>query len=389
MPDWETGRARAELFASVLPRAVLSARNAGRGDPASGIPASPVGVRAVGETVIDEFFIAINSVIRDIPPNDEIERSVGRCAEVAAGFTELGALGMNVDPPIPLILGRDRKLFGTTGFHQIDFSVQPDFPILDPADDPYRDGLTSMRVLSRGGTGRRWLIWVHGAAQGRSDDLYAFRAAHLHKNLGYDVAFPVLPAHGSRRRDKVAYPGLDPLLNVAMTLRAVAEIRSLIGWIAAHDPIDITIAGTSLGGPIAALVASLDKRVSSVLAVVPMLDMHGTLAHHMDRAGSRGRQLAALMRSDAVRAVSSVVDPLSVEPYARSARRMVVAALNDRVTSVTAASRLHDHWGGGVHWYRGSHVGHAISGEIRRAVDDFLRSAPGPDEDLRGQQAVG
>lgn len=57
---------------------------------------------------------------------------------------------------------------------------------------------------------------------------------------------------------------------------------------------------------------------------------------------------------------------------------MVVAALNDRVTSVTAAQQLHNHWGGKVHWYSGSHVGHAISGSIRQATDEFLRAAPPP-----------
>lgn len=372
MIDWSTGAARLGLFASVLPRAVASARIAGRGDAVAGVPPSAHSPRVFGETAIDELFIAINSVTREIPPNEVIEGYVARCAEVAPEFTGLGVDGIHRRPPVPRIVSRRRRIFGTTRFEHIDFAVEDAVPESVAPIDPYRGTGSSVRVLSHNRHGARWLIWVHGAAQGRSDDLYAFRAAHLHSRLGYDVAFPVLPAHGARRRDKVAYPGLDPLANVLLTIRAVAEIRALIGWIEQRRPREIVIAGTSLGGPIAALVASLEPQVSAALAVVPMLDVHGTLAHHMDRAGPRGKQLAALMRADEVTAVTSVIDPLALEPYAPPERRMVVAALNDRVTSLGAARRLHAHWGGRVHWYRGSHVGHALSGDIHDAVDAFL-----------------
>nr|WP_064570986.1 alpha/beta hydrolase [Gordonia sp. LAM0048] len=376
MIDWESGAARLGLFAKVVPRAIGSSRAAGRGDPEAGVPAADCGPRMVGETAVDELFIAINSVIRDIPPIEFVEQCVHRCTGVAEELAALGPSGIHLDPGPPGIVSRDRKTFGTTSFDHIDYSVAVPLPESIAAADPYADGIASVRVLSRRRAGRRWLIWVHGAAQGRADDLYAFRAANLYNKLGYDVVFPVLPAHGSRRVEKVAYPGFDPLVNTVITIRAIAEIRSLITWIEGQEPADIAIAGTSLGGPIAAMVASMDPRISSVLAVVPMLEMHATLAHHMERGGSKGRHLASLMRSEPVRAVSSVINPLSVEPIPAPERRMVVAALNDRVTSVSAAQQLHRHWGGQVHWYSGSHVGHAISGSIRQATDEFLRASP-------------
>lgn len=378
MIDWETARARLGLFAEVLPRAVGSSRAVVGGDPAAGIPPGCT-PRMVGETAVDELFIAVNSVTRDIPPLDAVENWVQRCALVADEFERLGPGGIHLDPGSPQILSMNRKVFGTTSFQHIEYAVEPTLPESVSAVDPYTDGIGSARVMSRRSPGRRWLIWVHGAAQGRPDDLYAFRAAHLYNRLGYDVVFPVLPAHGARRVKKVAYPGFDPLVNTLITVRAIAEIRSLIGWIAAQDPADIAIAGTSLGGPIAAMVASMDSRISSVLAVVPMLDMHATLAHHMERGGARGRYLAELMRSEPVRAVAGVVNPLSVQPVPVPDRRMVVAASNDRVTSVAAAQQLHEHWGGRIHWYAGSHVGHAMSASIRHAVDDFFgEPAPHP-----------
>jgi hypothetical protein len=102
-----------------------------------------------------------------------------------------------------------------------------------------------------------------------------------------------------------------------------------------------------------------------------MLDLHATMAHHLLRGGDRGRAIADLLRSDAVQDVTSVVDPLRVEPHAPRDRRLVVAALNDRVTSVTAAERLHAHWSGPVHWYPGGHIGGVMSSAVRAAITDF------------------
>ncbi|MFZ2241301.1 MAG: alpha/beta hydrolase family protein [Gordonia amarae] len=378
MKSWETGFSRAYMFAEVVPRSLRSARIAHIRDTRSGRPRSGWGPRAVGETVFDEFFIAINSVLRDIPADDAIAAYVDRCAAIADEFAALGVRGANEDPGPPQIISRESRRFMATPYEQLTFQVADPLPASVAAYDPGADDEAQARLLSHGGSRRRWLIWVHGASQGRPDDLFSFRAAHLHHNLDFELVLPVLPAHGPRGVPGVAYPGFDPILNVLITMRAVAEIRSLIGWIETHDPIDITIAGTSLGGPIAALVASLDPRVTSVLATVPMLDMHRTLTHHMARGGIRGKLMADLLSSEPVRTVSAVMDPLSVEPFAEPDRRMVIAALNDRITSVTAAQRLHQHWNGRVHWYQGSHVGSVFAGDVKAVADNFLLGRPSP-----------
>lgn len=376
MIDWGAAVLRAGLFAEILPRAIGSARQASIGNDELGIPPSQYRPRIVGESALDEFFIALNAILHNVSSLDVLDARVEACRDVADELSALGVAGANPAQPAPEIIRRARKRVGTTGYHHIDYHSQLTLPGPLVDYDHFTDRVASARVLSGGGTGRRWLIWVHGAAQGRGDDLYAFRAAHLYGSLGFNVAFPVMPAHGHRRAAHVSYPSFDPLLNVAITVRAVAEIRALIAWINTHDPLDITIAGTSLGGPIAGLVAGLEPSVRSVLAVVPMLDLHRTLAHHLDRAGDRGRASAELLRDPAVSAVSSIIDPLSVTPFAEPERRMVIAALNDRVTSTRAAQRLHEHWQGRVHWYPGGHVGHAISNHVRVATDEFLAGRP-------------
>ena len=141
MTDWESGLARLGLFAGVMPRAIGAVRNAGHGDPASGVPAAGCGARAVGETAIDEFFIAINSVIRDIPPLSEVEAAVARCAWVADEFVASNTAELNVAPGPPTILDRRRKVFGTTGFHHIDYRVTLSLPPSAAHADPYADGI--------------------------------------------------------------------------------------------------------------------------------------------------------------------------------------------------------------------------------------------------------
>ena len=46
------------------------------------------------------------------------------------------------------------------------------------------------------------------------------------------------------------------------------------------------------------------------------------------------------------------------------------------MTSVNAAQRLHERWGGQVHWHPGGHIGHLMSGRVRGVVDDFLLDRP-------------
>lgn len=364
--------ARVGLFANIVPRAVASARAAGRGHATLGIPPSKVGARTVGESAVDELFVAINSVLRDVSSIDDLAEAVVRCEAAAPVLTDLGVTGVNQPQPVPTILRRSRKRFTTTTYEHIDFSPKVELPEPLVGYAPYLDGVLSARLLVHDEPNRPWIIWVHGVGQGRPDDIYSFRAAHLHEKLGYNVVLPVLPAHGARSHANVVHPSFDPLENIAVTVQAIAEVRTMVSWVGAQDPAAITVAGTSLGGPLAAIVAGLEPSVSSVLALVPMLGVHATLAHHLDRAGKVGRDAAALLRSDSVRAVSSVVDPLAVLPYAEPDRRLVIAALNDRVTWVTAAQRLHHHWGGRIEWYPGGHVGHVFSGRVRELTDQFL-----------------
>lgn len=366
---FDSSLTRMSLLAEVLPRAVLSSRSASHRAAATGIPPSAFGVRQVGETALDEFFIAGFSLLRAVPDEDDIRANVDRCALVGSRLRALPMTEANPEPPELRIQRSIRRKLGPVAYERLDYA-SPDPHALLLSGDKTKTAAT-VRVLEHRERGHPWLLWIHGAGQGRIDDLMSLRAAFLHEELGYNVVFPVLPGHGLRRSKGVTFPGFDPMANVALTARGIAEVRALVRWMHAQDPTPITVGGISLGGPVAAIVAGLEPQVQSVIAVVPMLDLHATMAHHLLRGGDRGRAIADLLRSDPVQDVTSVVDPLRVVPHAQADRRLVVAALNDRVTSVAAAERLHAHWSGPVHWYPGGHIGGVMSSAVRAAITDF------------------
>lgn len=381
-PSWidriETVRAKAFLVGAVIPRAVLSSRAAARRSEESGIPAWTLGLREFGETATDELFIAISALYRETPDLALVTAEVERCRQAAPELMALGVAGANQPPPPLRLLGLRRRRIAGIRYEHLEYESRPLLPDALVSTGHGRVEVAHARVLRHDGEPRPWVVWIHGAEQGRLDDLFAFRAKHLHEELGLNVAMPVLPQHGPRRDLGRSWPGFDLLGNVATMMRAVSDVRALIVWIGEQQPTSVTVVGMSLGGPVAALTAELDPAVDGVVAMVPMLDAHATIAYHLARTGGRGKKLAALLRDEAVQACGRVVDPTALEPYAAPERRLVVAALNDRMTSVQASQRLHAQWGGQIHWHPGGHIGHLMSADVRSAVDEFLLAANKP-----------
>jgi len=74
--------------------------------------------------------------------------------------------------------------------------------------------------------------------------------------------------------------------------------------------------------------------------------------------------------------IHEAISPLSFEPRLPRSRRFVYAGVVDRMATPGQAHRLWTHWGKpGVLWYRGSHLGFAWSREVRKFIDDALRSS--------------
>jgi pimeloyl-ACP methyl ester carboxylesterase len=232
---------------------------------------------------------------------------------------------------------------------------------------------------------RPWLIWVHGAGQGGTEDLLLSRIGRIHHTLGFNVAMPVQPGHGCRRREWPAYPDMDPLGNVAGMMRSVSEVRAVVRW-AQPQASAVVVSGISMGTPVAALVSHLERDIDAVALYTPILGLNAMIARHLSRWGSARDAFRDLLGSPVVAQLTSVIDPLAVDPAPPPQRRLIVGAWHDRMAMREPTDALQQRWGGQLYWYDGSHVGHVFSRRVQRVTERFLR---GVASQKAGDAAVG
>ena len=114
------------------------------------------------------------------------------------------------------------------------------------------------------GRGRPWVVLIHGTGMGYPEaDVRSLGATHFFRDLGCNVVMPILPMHGSRRPRPgvtVAFPGLDVLDDVHGLAQSAWDVRRIISWVRADPRAGrrSRIAGISLGGYVAALVAGVE-----------------------------------------------------------------------------------------------------------------------------------
>ncbi len=230
-------------------------------------------------------------------------------------------------------------------------------------------------VLRHAQPGRPWLVCVHGFGMGKPAlDLRAFRAARLHWELGVNLLFSVLPLHGVRQ-DPAVGEGLmsinlmDSLHGLA---QAACDVRAAVRWIrATAGDVPVGVHGISLGGYVAALVASLEDDLACAIAGIPATDMPDLYRRHSS-PGVRRQAAAAGALGPEADAVHSVVSPLVLSPRLPKGRRYIYAGTGDRMSTSNHARRLWDHWERPtMAWYPGGHIGFWWAG----TVADFVASA--------------
>lgn len=220
---------------------------------------------------------------------------------------------------------------------------------------------------------RPWVVNVHGAGMGKPGmDLRLFRGKWLHHELGLNVIQPILPLHGARRpKGDTNYPSESIMHNVHGTFQGVADVRRAIAWVRATQPGQpIGIHGISLGGFTTALVASLETDLACVVLGVAPVDLVLLLeAHHGQGSGYDLR----VQNFEVGSRLSSMLNPLKLEPAIPRERRFMYAGIVDRLVDYS------DHVAPMVaHWdypetlvFDGGHVGIGLA----RDVPGFLAGA--------------
>ncbi|WP_099020632.1 PHB depolymerase family esterase [Mycolicibacterium palauense] len=329
------------------------------------------GLRQLGEVALDE--LVVTGMTLTAPP-PQVHTDIARYGPVAAELRELGVLGAH-SAPKPLQLGATRRrLAGPLAFEEITFEHDPGLPAgFGPLGAP----ATAVCHIVRHDDGPRpWLVWVHGAGQGGLSDFAVARVGRIHNRLGFNVALPVQPGHGVRRRWWPTYPDTDPLANVAGMMRAVSEVRAVIRWLQ-PEATAIALSGLSLGSGVAALVAGLEDGLEGVAVYTPIRGLNAMIANHLHRWGGAADEVLAVLNSDVVADLTSVIDPLAVEPLPPPQRRLIVGAWHDQMAMRNPALDLHERWGGELLWHDGGHVGHLLSARVHTETERFLRTVAG------------
>ena len=347
----------------VVPRAVAALQ-----DSADWNAFSAKGIRQAGEAALDELVVSGMTLLSSPP---ELRRPVGDYAPAAAELTALGVSGTHTAPE-PLRPMRIRlRRFGRLAYERMTYDHDPPLAPTLEAEGLGGPATAEVVLFRHGDSQRPWLVWVHGAGQGGVSDFVVARVERIHRELGFNVAMPIQPGHGPRKHRRPAYPGTDPLTNVAGTIRVVSEVRAVIGWIEPQATV-IALSGLSLGSAVAALVAGVDDRVDAVALYTPILGLNAMIARHLHRWGPAGDSVGAAMTSDIVSELTSVIDPLAVEPLVPADRRLIVGAWHDQMAFRESALALHERWGGQLHWHDGGHVGHLLSTSVQAETERFL-----------------
>ncbi|ORV82238.1 esterase [Mycobacterium interjectum] len=352
----------------LLPRTV-----AGLHESTGWTPASPRGVRQFGEVLLDELVLSGFSLLNGSPP---AVRPLDACTAAAEELSALGIDGAHAEPePLRPTSVRRRRIAGLT-YERMKFEHDPKLPATLDADGLGGPARAVVHVCRHRGGPRPWLVWVYGAGQGGTEDLLLSRIGRIHHGLGFNVAMPVQPGHGCRRGEWPAYPDVDPLGNVAGMMRAVSEVRAVVRWVQPQATV-VVVAGISMGTPVAALVSHLERQVDAVALYTPILGLNAMIAQHLGRFGQSRAGFRELLGSPEVSKLTSVIDPLRVEPAPPPRRRLIVGAWHDRMAMREPAEALQERWGGQLYWYDGSHVGHTFSRRVLKVTKRFLGEVAG------------
>ena len=229
-------------------------------------------------------------------------------------------------------------------------------------------------VLRHGDGPRPWLVFLHGYGAGSTWDIETV-GARLHRVVGLNVVAPVAPYHGERRigrRSGTGMMSVDHVRTLHAFGQAIWDTRRCISWAEADGATSVSVCGVSMGGYLAALLAGVDDRLERVIAVIPATDMAAailrrTLLHQWREAERHG------LLGDCPGLVYRPVSPLVLPPAVPRDRRFIVGATADQITRVGNAYRLWQHWDEPeVLWYRGTHIGAGLSGQVWRWVEEAL-----------------
>ena len=342
--------------------------------------------RVAAEIALDEGVLGLVTAAMGVWARDEQSRVAGEVGTIRewleAGGWDTAPEAFHEEPPTMGPTTSDTRRVAGLQVEVVRFDSEFEPRQGAPGRDRWLSyaGCRSSEVrLVRHRESEDWLVCVHGLGMGYSPiDLRAFDAARLRRQ-GVNLAFPVLPLHGSRARRRLSGEGFVTG-EVADTLHALTQtawdLRRIIRWLRAEGARRVGLYGLSLGGYSTALTASLEDGLDCAIPAIPAVDLAELMWFH---AGQRALRLGEGFGLDvsAVAEALRPVSPLAVRPKTPKDRRFIFAALADRFVPAAQAYALWEHWDRPeIAWYPGGHLGFRFHPEVgdfvARALDGTL-----------------
>jgi len=233
-------------------------------------------------------------------------------------------------------------------------------------------------LLEHPGPARPWIVCVPGYRMGSPlVDFTGFRARWLHRQLGLNVAIPVMPLHGPRRSGARGGDGFfsgDFVDTLHGQAQAIWDIRRLLGWLRRDGSPAVGVHGVSLGAHTAALLAGLESDLDCVIAGVPAADFTRLARQHVPATLLRLAERFDFPFSK-IEQLLRVVSPLAIPPQVPRDRCFLYAGLADQLASPDHAHDLWHHWRRPrLAWYPGSHVSFLWESGVKSLIHEALET---------------
>jgi pimeloyl-ACP methyl ester carboxylesterase len=346
-------------------------------------PAPEQTLRLSAEVALDEAVLGSLSTVMAVY-SGSIQARVAKELEATLEWLQVG--GWMTDPasfhetppplgPVAVAQAHTAGLDYEVMHYESEFEPRPGAPGRERWIGYVNNRKAEVRIM-RAKRSRDWLICIHGLGMGRAWlDVRALGASRLYSS-GLNLAFPLLPLHGSRAVRRIVsgagFVGGDVTNTLHALTQTAWDIRRLIRWLREEGAERIGFIGLSLGGYTTALVASLEEDLEMAITGVPPAELGELTCYH---ATSRALAIAteAGITPERIAAALSPVSPLMLQPKVPRERRYMFGALADRFVPPGQVEALWRHWDKPeIVWYPGSHLGFRFHQPVRDLVDRAL-----------------
>jgi len=227
---------------------------------------------------------------------------------------------------------------------------------------------------------RPTLIVVHGyVLDGYKFNAQLFEVAKFFR-LGFNILMYTMPYHGPRKAPGARFSGdgfmFFDVARIAENVRwSVHDLTRYIDFLKKRSAAPVGMMGFSLGGYHTALMASLDKRLSFAIPVVPVITLFNVILQWQPSAAVIEGFLKMLkLDKNDINQLLFPVSPLARQPVIDHERLLIIAGTADRMAHPDHAHSLWHHWKHPkIYWFPGNHLVHFEKTHYMREVVAFLR----------------